>query len=158
MATGRKTVVVGQVIDPVAWGNPLWDQSVQQFASDADRTAQFPVGQRRAGVVTWLDDVARLEVWNGTVWTPFTATSQHIPVAGNTDVNGTLNIAHSLGITPGQIIWNFTNGMDQATFLLMGPPLVFSLSPTLVQLRFTRTDTHGFLVSGPIKGTLTVLR
>jgi hypothetical protein len=70
MATGRKTVVVGQVIDPVVWGNPLWDQSVQQFASDADRTAQFPVGQRKAGAVTWLDDVKRLDVWDGAAWRP----------------------------------------------------------------------------------------
>lgn len=68
MATGRKTVVVGQVIDPVAWGNPLWDQSVQQFASDADRTTQFPTAQRKLGAVTWLDDVKRLEVWDGTAW------------------------------------------------------------------------------------------
>jgi hypothetical protein len=70
MATGRKTVVVGQVIDPVAWGNPLWDQSVQAFASDADRTTQFPVGQRKPGAVTWLDDVKRLDVWDGAAWRP----------------------------------------------------------------------------------------
>lgn len=68
MATGRKTVVAGQVIDPVAWGNPLWDQSVQEFASDADRTAQFPVAQRRPGVVTWRDDNKTLEVWDGAAW------------------------------------------------------------------------------------------
>jgi hypothetical protein len=70
MATGRKTVVVGQTIDPNTWGNPLWDQSVQQFASDADRTAQFPLAQRKLGAVTWLDDVKRLEVWDGAVWRP----------------------------------------------------------------------------------------
>jgi hypothetical protein len=68
MATGRKTVVVGQVIDPVTWGNPLWDQSVQQFASDADRTTQFPVGQRKVGAVTWLDDSKVLQVWDGAGW------------------------------------------------------------------------------------------
>jgi hypothetical protein len=68
MATGRKTVVVGQVIDPVAWGNPLWDQSVQEFASDADRTAQFPVAQRRPGVVTWIDDLKLWQGWDGAKW------------------------------------------------------------------------------------------
>lgn len=70
MGTGRKTVVVGQVIDPVAWGNPLWDQSVQAFASDADRTAQYPAGQRHAGAVTWLEDVKQLDVWDGAAWRP----------------------------------------------------------------------------------------
>jgi len=66
MATGRKTVVVGQVIDPVAWGNPLWDQSVQTFASAADRTAQFAAPKQ--GAVTWLEDVKQLQVYNGTAW------------------------------------------------------------------------------------------
>jgi len=66
MATGRKTVVVGQVIDPVQWGNPLWDQSIQTFASAAARTAQFPAPLQ--GAVTWLEDSKRLEVFNGTAW------------------------------------------------------------------------------------------
>ncbi|MGY4645883.1 hypothetical protein [Cellulomonas sp. URHB0016] len=68
MATGRKTVVVGQVIDPVTWGNPLWDQSVQTFASAADRTAQFPAPLK--GAKTYLEDVARWEGWDGTRWVP----------------------------------------------------------------------------------------
>jgi hypothetical protein len=68
MATGRKTVVVGQTIDPDTWGNLVWDQSVQQFASDADRTAQFPIAARKPGAVTWLDDLKVLQVWNGTAW------------------------------------------------------------------------------------------
>lgn len=70
MATGRKTVTVGQVIDPNTWGNLVWDQSVQSFASDADRTAQFPVPVRKAGAVTWLDDVQRFDGWNGAAWVP----------------------------------------------------------------------------------------
>jgi hypothetical protein len=70
MATGRKTVVVGQVIDPVVWGNPLWDQSVQQFASAADRSAQFPTPKN--GAVTFLEDVQRLELRANGVWAPVT--------------------------------------------------------------------------------------
>lgn len=41
MATGRKTVAPGQTIAS-EWGNFAWDQSVQQFASTADRNTQFP--------------------------------------------------------------------------------------------------------------------
>jgi hypothetical protein len=77
MATGRKTVVVGQVIDPVTWGNPLWDQSVQTFASAADRTAQFPAPKQ--GAVTWLEDVKRLEVHNGTTWVGVSTTATDVP-------------------------------------------------------------------------------
>lgn len=66
MATGRKTVTVGQVIDPVVWGNPLWDQSVQEFADAASRTAQFPAPLK--GAVTWLDAPGVLQVWDGAAW------------------------------------------------------------------------------------------
>lgn len=65
--TGRKQVAPGGVIQSAEWGNPLWDHSVQCFNSAADRANQFPTPQR--GAVTWLDDVARLEWWNGTAWT-----------------------------------------------------------------------------------------
>jgi hypothetical protein len=54
------------VIDPVTWGNPLWDQSVQTFATAAARTAAFP--SPLPGAVTWLDDVKQLQVWTGTAW------------------------------------------------------------------------------------------
>jgi hypothetical protein len=75
VATGRKTVVVGQVIDPVVWGNPLWDQSVQCFANDADRTAQYPVAQRHEGAVSWLEDVDALQVWLNGAWANLERTS-----------------------------------------------------------------------------------
>jgi hypothetical protein len=65
MATGRKTVAPGQVVAS-DWGNTVWDQSVQTFASAADRATQFPAP--KAGAVTWLDDVKRIEVFNGTAW------------------------------------------------------------------------------------------
>lgn len=78
MATGRKTVVVGQTLDPVVWGNPLWDQSVQTFASNADRTAQF--GAPKQGAVTWLEDVKQLQVYDGTAWVPV-ATAKPVVVA-----------------------------------------------------------------------------
>jgi hypothetical protein len=76
MATGRKTVVVGQVIDPVVWGNPLWDQSVQTFTSAADRTAQF-TGPKQ-GAVTWLEDLKRLEVFDGSNWKPLPGNSTSV--------------------------------------------------------------------------------
>lgn len=93
MATGRKTVVVGQVIDPVAWGNPLWDQSVQQFASDADRTAQFPAGQRKPGAVTWLDDVKQWQGWDGVGWVVLNTDLQGLTVTDTTPRTGAVGNA-----------------------------------------------------------------
>jgi hypothetical protein len=95
MGTGRKTVVVGQVIDPVAWGNPLWDQSVQVFASDADRTTQYPSGQRHEGAVTWLEDIDALQVWVNGIWATIERTSYG---------------AAALGAGVGAISANFTPG------------------------------------------------
>lgn len=94
MATGRKTVVVGQVIDPAVWGNPLWDQSVQTFASDAARTAQFPAPLQ--GATTWLDDVKKLQVFNGTRWVDIGApmwvgatTSVSVPASATASASAT---------------------------------------------------------------------
>jgi hypothetical protein len=85
MATGRKTVVVGQVLDPDLWGNPLWDQSVQTFASAADRATQFP--NPKMGAVSYLEDVKRLEVYHGASgvpmgWTPIDYRT-HAELSGN---------------------------------------------------------------------------
>jgi hypothetical protein len=89
MATGRKTVVVGQVIDPTTWGNPLWDQSVQTFTSAADRTAQFPAPKQ--GAVSWLEDAKSLEVFDGTTWLsvrgPTSATAATASSPGTTLLN-----------------------------------------------------------------------
>lgn len=89
MATGRKTVVVGQVIDPTVWGNPLWDQSVQTFASAADRTTQFP--NPLMGAVTWLDDVKRLDCWNGAAWVPVSPFVPPVSPAWPPAIAGTLS-------------------------------------------------------------------
>jgi hypothetical protein len=100
MATGRKTVVVGQVIAPTAWGNPLWDQSVQTFTGAADRTAQFPAPKQ--GAVTWLEDVKRLEVFTGTAWIPVVP-DKWGKFAGALSATGTAQIAHGLGAVPGYV-------------------------------------------------------
>ena len=65
MATGRRTVAPGQTIAS-DWGNTAWDQTVQSFSSAADRATQF--ASPKAGATTWLDDVKRLETWDGTAW------------------------------------------------------------------------------------------
>jgi hypothetical protein len=65
MATGRRQVAPGQVIAS-DWGNVVWDQSVQTFATAADRTTQFPAP--KAGATSWLDDVKQLQTYTGTAW------------------------------------------------------------------------------------------
>jgi hypothetical protein len=112
---------VGQVIDPVAWGNPLWDQSVQQFASDADRTAQFPAGQRKAGAVTWLDDVKRVDVWDGASWAPVPAfTASFLQAADPTEIQSptpglpVLSIAAALTLPAGSK-WIVQGAMSATT-------------------------------------------
>lgn len=63
MATGRKQVAAGQTIQSIPWGNPVWDQSVQNFASSADRLNQFPTPQK--GAVWYLEDTRRWQCWDG---------------------------------------------------------------------------------------------
>lgn len=63
MATGRKQVAPGQVIQSAEWGNPVWDQSVQCFANAADRANQWP--QPHAGAVWYLADTRQWQCWDG---------------------------------------------------------------------------------------------
>jgi hypothetical protein len=70
MATGRKTVAPGQVIAS-DWGNLTWDQTVQQFASTADRNTQFPAP--KAGAHSWTDAEKTEWLFDGTAWIPVRA-------------------------------------------------------------------------------------
>lgn len=66
MAVGRKTVAPRQTITS-QWGNWTWDQSVQSFATLADRSTQFPAPQR--GACCTVDAMPGLLFqWNGTAW------------------------------------------------------------------------------------------
>ena len=53
---------------PIAstWGNEIRDRSVQNFATAAERSAQWIAPPE--GAVSYLRDVDRVEVWNGTAW------------------------------------------------------------------------------------------
>jgi hypothetical protein len=69
--TGRKQVAPGQLIQSSAWGNPLWDQSVQCFASPADRANQYP--NPHPGAVSFCEDFGTLDVYRGGKWQPILA-------------------------------------------------------------------------------------
>lgn len=67
-ATGRVQVSPGQTISSASWGNPVWDQSVNCFASAADRDAQWPAPHD--GSICWQADTntfwaRRAGVWRG---------------------------------------------------------------------------------------------
>jgi hypothetical protein len=63
---GRVQVAPGQVIQSSQWGNPLWDQSVQCFASAADRATQYPAPHE--GSLSFLADTSRLDKFTGGAW------------------------------------------------------------------------------------------
>jgi hypothetical protein len=68
MATGRISVAPGQVISSAGWGNIVWDQSVQCFASMADVANQYPAPH--VGSVVFTEDTASLWVYIGNAWQP----------------------------------------------------------------------------------------
>ena len=69
--TGRKTVAPGQPISSSSWGNLVWDQSIECFASAADRDNQYPQAARHPGAPVYLEDVKVLQYWDGAAWQPF---------------------------------------------------------------------------------------
>ncbi|HEY7487132.1 MAG TPA: hypothetical protein VH912_21935 [Streptosporangiaceae bacterium] len=68
MPTGRIQVAPGQTIVSAGWGNPLWDHSVQAFASAADRDNQFPAPQ--PGAMSFTEDTKTLWVFVSGAWVP----------------------------------------------------------------------------------------
>jgi hypothetical protein len=67
MATGRRVVAPGQQIAS-DWGNKAWDQTVQCFASAADRDTQFPTASLHPGAITYQEDSKQVTIWNGSAW------------------------------------------------------------------------------------------
>ena len=63
--TGRLVVAPGQTIAS-AWGNSVWDQSVNHFANAGDRANQWPAPN--PGALSFRADAGVLEMWNGTAW------------------------------------------------------------------------------------------
>lgn len=83
MATGRKQVAPRQTIAS-QWGNEVWDQSVQTFASKADRDTQFPTPH--LGACCALDTHPGLLLqWDGNGW----LTTYSAKVVSTTNAFGT---------------------------------------------------------------------
>lgn len=63
---GKKTFSDGEVLSAADVNGYLMDQSVMRFADSAARTAA--IGTPTEGMVTYLDDVNQIEVYDGTAW------------------------------------------------------------------------------------------
>lgn len=66
--TGRVVVSPGQTISSSSWGNPVWDQSINCFASTADRDTQWPTpheGSECFTVDTGSPWIYRAGAWHG---------------------------------------------------------------------------------------------
>jgi hypothetical protein len=63
---GRKVFVAGQVLTASDMNSTV-DQTNMVFATATARTTAIPTPT--AGMVTYLEDVAQLQFWNGSAWT-----------------------------------------------------------------------------------------
>jgi hypothetical protein len=96
MPTGRIQVAPGQTIVSAGWGNPLWDHSVQCFASAADRANQFPNPQ--PGAVSFTEDTRTLWVYASGAWVPLQFGS--LAASGTATVNVTaVNVEATVAVT-----------------------------------------------------------
>lgn len=66
--TGWIPDVVPDAVVASSWGNTIRDRTVTPFDNVAARTAAITAPKQ--GMVTWLADVERLEVWDGEAWRP----------------------------------------------------------------------------------------
>ena len=133
-ATGRKTVAPGQTIAS-QWGNLVWDQSIQDFASGPDRTTQFPTP--KPGNATWLEDIKALHVWDGTRWLAVMAALPPLqaPLVQRASTTVTTTGAGGFGITFPAAFTNTptvvaTDGNSTASFLNVYGTIPGNTSPT----------------------------
>jgi len=64
---GRKVFTAGEVLTAANVNGYLMDQAVMVFADEAARTSA--ISDPSAGMLTFLVDVAQVQVYDGTDWT-----------------------------------------------------------------------------------------
>lgn len=107
---GKKTFSDGEVLSAADVNGYLMDQSVMRFADSTARTAA--IGTPTEGMVTYLDDVNQIEVYDGTAWVDQQAPILSEGTAGQyLQSNGTagsqwvtLEIAENIITTQGDLI------------------------------------------------------
>ena len=94
---GRKVFTAGEVLAAVDVNGYLMDQSVMVFADEAARTAA--IASPTAGMMTFLVDVAAVNVWDGSAW---------VEVSGG----GGVTVSATAPVDPadGDLWWDSTNG------------------------------------------------
>lgn len=111
MATGRKQVAPRQTIAS-QWGNEVWDQSVQTFATIADRNTQFPTPKR--GAVCMLDShPGILMLFDGANWIG----RQELFVNVTTNGSGEVIVNFPYAFTGGTPVVNLSTGNASADWM-----------------------------------------
>jgi len=113
---GKKTFSDGEVLSAADVNGYLMDQSVMRFADSAARTAA--IGTPTEGMVTYLDDVNQIEVYDGAAWVDQQAPILSEGTAGQyLQSNGTagsqwvdLEIADDIITTQGDLIVGDSGG------------------------------------------------
>lgn len=69
---GKRTFIAGEVLTAAQVNDYLMDQAVMRFSGSAARAASITAPTE--GMVTYLDDVNRVEYYDGAAWTPISPT------------------------------------------------------------------------------------
>lgn len=120
----------------------LMDQSVMVFASASARTAA--VTGPTEGMVTYLKDVKRLEVYDGTGWRRVPRGSAGGLLPATTSSGGDVLIPHGLGAVPTRA-WVLMGGIGNDA--IYGKPAIASVDATNVAVRLFDTRTGAVLTS-----------
>src|SRR5262245_7453468 len=86
-------VVPDQTIES-AWGNSIRDRTVTPFTNAAARTSAITAP--KVGMLTWLADLRRLEIYDGTNWGPLPGT-----VLGSVVATGDATSSGTTVVMPG---------------------------------------------------------
>ncbi len=93
MTTGRLVFTNFQVPTAAQVNGYLSDRRLMRFATAATRTTAIPSPE--VGMVTWRDNLAGYEYWNGSSWVAFSFTSPAQTVTGQSSLQTLTTVSHT---------------------------------------------------------------
>lgn len=159
---GYRTWVAGEQLTDTKMQQYLQDQSVMRFANSAARGSAL-TGVVSEGMVSYLDDVNRIEVYNGTAWAQVTPDVPNATpgtagiVFGRTPTTDTATTSYgrnsAASATAGAFTGNLVIGNNSATSLSTGHNNVVSGNQSALSLASGTFNTFvgnatGFVMNG----------
>jgi hypothetical protein len=134
VGSGFRTFTAGEVLTASNVQNYLMDQSVMVFGGSAARSSAIGTANFEEGMVSYLTDTDKLEVYNGTNWVSVAPTT-------STPMGVLINSTSFSGVASQSITSVFSSTYDNYKIIWNNEPVTSSGQNILVRLRTASDDS-----------------